>query len=96
MDIREIGIQELRILPPGPGKCPQCAVEHDAKDPHDLQSLYYRMKFRQQHGRFPTWWDAMDHCEADTRVAWIKALKASGVDLGDPPAEEKAPSARNT
>ncbi|MGI6234465.1 MAG: hypothetical protein ACOYI6_04320 [Christensenellales bacterium] len=96
MDIREIGIQEMRILPPGPGKCPVCAVEHDAQQPHDAQSLYYRMKFRQQHGRFPTWWDAMAHCDQATKDLWLDELKANGVDVGDPPEKEEAPSARNT
>ena len=45
-----------------PGTCPECAVAHDPEMPHNRDSLAYQYKFYDQHGRFPTWKDAMAHC----------------------------------
>lgn len=42
------------ILPPPSGKCQECAVDHKPEEPHNRDSLYYQMAFRQKHGRWPT------------------------------------------
>jgi hypothetical protein len=70
---------QVKILPPAPGKCPVCAGEHDAKMPHDKDSLYYQMKFRQAQGRFPTWADAMAHCTPEIKAHWKRELERLGV-----------------
>ena len=44
------------------GTCPECAVKHDPEQPHNRDSLAYQYKFYDQHGRWPTWSDAMAHC----------------------------------
>lgn len=35
------------------------------------------------HGCWPTWEDAMAHCEPDIQVFWCKQLRAPGVDIED-------------
>lgn len=64
-----------------PGTCPMCAVKHDPEQPHDNQSLAYQYKFYDEHGRFPTWADAMAHCSDDIKAYWIRELTARGVKL---------------
>lgn len=71
--------ENMIILPPKAGVCPECAVAHRPEQPHNPESLYYQMRFRQRHGRFPTWWDAMAHCEKHIRKVWIDALAEHGV-----------------
>src|SRR5437660_1387602 len=36
-------LKEGVLLPPSPGRCQECAVFHDERDPHNQQSLYYQM-----------------------------------------------------
>lgn len=67
------------LLPPPPGCCPECAVEHGPDEPHNAQSLFYQVRFRQLHGRMATWADATAHCAADVRRRWLDALRAHGV-----------------
>ena len=66
------------ILPPASDKCPVCATEHGPAEPHNAQSLYYQMAFRGKQGRFPTWADAIAHCEEPLRIAWREELTAIG------------------
>lgn len=66
-------------LPPAPGLCPVCAVDHTPDMPHDRDSLYYQARFRQAHGRWPRWSDALAHCDGATRAKWIGPLRAAGV-----------------
>lgn len=81
------------LLPPAPDKCPICAVDHPADQPHDAQSLYYQYRFRAVRGRWPTWADAIAHCTADVQAAWREQLTAcnawsepeSGGPVADPP-----------
>ena len=47
MNVKEIGMDQVRILPPKPGTCPECAVDHDPAMPHNRDSLFYQMRFRQ-------------------------------------------------
>ena len=73
------GCERIQILPPMRGTCPICAAMHEAELPHNRNSLYYRMKFRQQHGRFPTWEDAMAHCSEEMKAAWRDDLSRLGL-----------------
>ena len=71
-------MRKVRVTAPGPGKCRICAVGHDAREPHSRDSLYYMYRFRRENGRFPTWEDAMAHCDAETKARWRRALTETG------------------
>ena len=70
------------LMPPAPDVCQTCAVDHEPSDPHNQQSLFYQYAFYRDEGRWPTWTDAMAHCDEATRAAWTGALRERGVDLG--------------
>ena len=67
------------LMPPRPGVCQVCAVKHDPEQPHNRDSLYYQYRFYAEHKRWPTWADAMRHCNVETRRTWTDALRARGV-----------------
>lgn len=73
------GMEEIRITAPTPGTCLVCATKHDPRDPHDRDSLYYQNRFYKRHKRFPTWEDAMSHCDAATQAAFREKLKKRGI-----------------
>lgn len=56
-------MMDIRLLAPVPGSCPMCAGKHGADEPHTIESLYYRIKFRQEYGRAPTAEDAAAHLQ---------------------------------
>ena len=56
------------------GQCHECATEHPPDMPHDQQSLFYQYSFREQHGRWPKWADAMAHCTPEMQAFWVKEL----------------------
>lgn len=64
-----------------PGTCPECAVKHDPSLPHNCMSLTYQYKFYDEHGRWPTWSDAMAHCSDEMKEVWLKALRERGVEV---------------
>jgi hypothetical protein len=68
----------FRLLSAPPGVCPECAVEHAASDPHDALSMTYQYVFFNRHGRFPTWADAMAHCDPVIIEVWTAILKEMG------------------
>ncbi len=63
------------------GICPECAMKHDPKQPHCLGSRDYQYRFYSQHGRWPTWEDAMAHCPQEVKDFWMRALRARGVEV---------------
>lgn len=69
----------MYLLPPKPGVCPVCAVGHGGARPHNGQSLYYQYWFYFKHGRWPTWADAIAHCEPELQRLWRQALEQEGV-----------------
>lgn len=71
----------MMMAPARPGTCTECAVAHDPDMPHNKDSLYYKYKFFDQHGRWPSWMDAMAHCSEEVKAFWQQALKEKGVDL---------------
>lgn len=63
------------------GTCPECAVKHDPAQPHNQQSLAYQYKFYDQHGRWPTWTDALAHCAHEVQEQWKIELRKHGVKI---------------
>ena len=63
-----------------PGTCPECADAHTPDQPHNKQSLTYQYRFYNQHGRWPTWEDAMAHCSDAIKELWRDELHARGID----------------
>src|SRR4051794_22508979 len=59
--------------------CSICAALHKATDPHDAQSAFYQTQFFRIHGRWPTWADAIAHCDPETRSIWESKLRGFGV-----------------
>lgn len=75
-------LRPFRLLgKPTPDNCPVCAATHDPEQPHDQRSLYYQYYFYNQHGRFPTWADAMEHCPEDIRQFWTAELNKCGIEV---------------
>lgn len=67
--------KEGTLFPCAPDVCQECAVKHDPEMPHDQTSLYYQYKFYSQHGRWPTWDDALAHCSPELQQAWKQSLR---------------------
>ena len=72
----------IRMFPPAPGLCQDCATDHPPHLPHNQQSLYYQMAFNAQFGRYPTWTDAMSHCTEEMKQFWREKLVALLVEKG--------------
>lgn len=85
MKVKKIPFSAVTILPPAPGTCQVCAVDHEPEMPHNRDSLYYQMKFYQENGRHPTWRDAMAHCTPEIKSHWMKALAEEGIIIGEVP-----------
>jgi len=77
-------INPWMLLPADPGKCPECAVEHDPALPHNQQSLFYQYDFYGKHGRWPTWADAMKHCTPEMQDKCISELEKHGITVKYP------------
>jgi hypothetical protein len=69
----------LTLLKPHPSKCEECAAEHRAEEPHNASGIYYQVFFQMQHGRSPTWTDAMSQCSDEMKSLWISGLARFGV-----------------
>lgn len=79
-------ISEFKILPPPPTACQVCGRNpaHPPELPHDGHSMYYQYSFYGEHGRWPTWNDAMEHCTDDMKRKWIVHLREFGVEVEGP------------
>ena len=75
MDAIVIGPKEFKLLPPRPGLCAVCAFDHAEHLAHNIQSLFYEARFRQQYGRAPTWADACAHLSDEDRLRWQLAMQ---------------------
>lgn len=69
------------LLPAARGTCPECSVKHGPEIPHNKQSLFYQYKFYNENGRWPTWEDAMAHCDEETKHVCRAVLREHGVDI---------------
>ena len=74
-EVKEERTAEWMLGPPPPGKCSVCAADHAPDQPHDAQSLYYQYAFYADHGRWPTWADAISHCSPETQAMWKHELQ---------------------
>lgn len=72
---------KMQLLPAKEGTCEECAVDHEKIHPHNAQSLFYKYKFYNEHGKWPTWLDAMAHCDENIQNYWKAALNKRGVKL---------------
>ena len=68
-----------------PGTCPMCGRVHEDDWPHDRDSLCYQYKFYDEHGRWPSWADAMAHCPEAVKTYWKAQLSARGIPLEESP-----------
>lgn len=70
-----------KLMPPAADACQVCGHKPapGADEPHNAQSLYYQYSFYADHGRWPTWRDAIRHCSEPLRVAWEGELRKRGV-----------------
>lgn len=73
--------KEGMLLPPPPDVCQECAVDHVPEMPHNQQSLYYQYKFYRENDRWPTWKDAMAHCDEQMKEWWTCELRQRGVEI---------------
>lgn len=69
------------LIGASPGMCQECAVDHPPELPHNQQSLFYQYHFYNEHGRWPTWKDAMAHCTEEVRNFWLEELQKRGVKI---------------
>lgn len=69
------------LLPCAKDVCQECAVDHPPQHPHNQQSLYFQYKFYGQHGRWPTWADAIAHCSPEMQKFWRDELAKRGVEV---------------
>lgn len=67
------------LLPCAPDVCQSCATKHAPDQPHNQTSIYWQYWFYGQHGRWPTWADALAHCTEQVKALWIKALARRGI-----------------
>lgn len=81
IEIEEIPASCMMLVPPAPHLCQECAVEHSPGMPHDAHSLYYQTKFQIEHGRAPTWADAIAHCSDEMKAYFVKELRRHGIEV---------------
>ena len=77
------GKDEIRILPLTRWTCPLCADRHTDKEPHNRNSLYYQMRFFQDHKRLPTWGDTIADCSQFRKAYWKMVMKNKGVKISE-------------
>ncbi len=66
------------LLPCKPNVCQECAGKHRPNEPHNKNSLYYQYHFKAEYGRWPTWEDAIAHCEERIKKMWREELTKLG------------------
>ena len=85
----EVPFARWAVIPPPPGVCQQCAVDHAPTLPHNRDTLHYQYWFRNREARagrterWPSWADAMAHCTPEVRDAWTFELALHGVIVPD-------------
>lgn len=68
------------LKPPPETACQTCGHNpaHQPDEPHNKQSFYYQYAFYGEHKRWPTWKDAMAHCDPETQQKWEQQLRQMG------------------
>ena len=77
------------IYPIAGRACQECGTDHPPEQPHNPQQLRYHYTFYRRHDRWPTWWDALEHCPPEVRQTWIDLLARAGVTVEDPNKDHK-------
>jgi hypothetical protein len=77
----KVQLKQMQLMPVAKGNCSQCNYQHPADQPHNAQTMYYQVAFYQEHGRWPTWVDAMSHCTTEVQAQWTIHLVDLGVDV---------------
>jgi hypothetical protein len=54
--------------------CRECAWHHKPQEPHNAESIIFQLNFIDEHGRVPSWNDALAHCDDKTKRTWIAAI----------------------
>ena len=67
------------------GQCPVCGQKHEPREPHNAQSPYYQYRIYGETGKWPTWADAVAHCDPLIQWAWYNAISERGVWTGPAP-----------
>ena len=73
--MKEVKIVKPILVPPHPSKCQKCATDHLPEMPHNQQSFFWKVWFKMEYGREPTWEDAMKHCSEEMKKYLVKELK---------------------
>jgi hypothetical protein len=82
----QIPFSSWTVLPAAEG-CPECGRDHEPTEPHNRDSLLYQYRFRSREAqagreaRWPTWEDAMAHCNEDMKAQWRAGLRILGRDI---------------
>lgn len=63
------------LLRPAEGLCQECGRAHNPELPHDKNSIFYATKFKMEHGRVPSWDDAMAHCTEEMKHTWNETME---------------------
>lgn len=75
-DVLEVAAPgKFMLLPPAPGKCHLCAVDHQESMAHNAESVYYQVRFYMKHKRTGRWSDAVAHCPEEIQKLWIAQLR---------------------
>jgi len=53
------------------------------ESPHDASTIEYQSWFQREHGRLPTWEDALSHCSEEDKGLMRQVLKAKRIDSRD-------------
>lgn len=80
------------LMPCKPGVCQLCAVDHQPEEAHNAQSMFYQYRFYGKYGRWPTWADAIAHCDPKVQAVWKEGLqkrKAYTEPVGGEPISER-------
>lgn len=56
--------------------CPICGYVHGSDSPHEASSMTYQLRFHREHGRLPTWEDAIAHCSEEDKDLMRNVLNA--------------------
>lgn len=72
--------KQFKMLPARPGTCAMCATDHPAHHAHNLQSMFYQIRFYLKWKRYPTWADACAHLTELERKAWRQAMREAGAE----------------
>lgn len=77
--VRVVEPSAMTLLPPSPGLCQTCAVDHDPTQPHNPDSFYWRTARHMAGEEPPTWDDALAHVSDEVHDWWAEQLAPHGV-----------------